>query len=155
VDITIYPQDAARILVGSKVRVWAAGPDGQKVKADGTIAYISPLIRESTRTGLARAVITNDKGLWRPGLFVTAEIITAQNQAAVIVPNDAVQTVENQTVVFVAEDDKFEKRVVVLDQSSQTHSGVKSGLKPGERYIAKGAFVLKAELSKGTGEHEH
>jgi len=155
VDITIYPQDAARVRVGSRVRLTAPGPDGRAVTADGTISYVSPVLRESTRTGLARAVIANDAQLWRPGLFVTAEIIVGEEEAAVLVPNDAIQTIENQPVVFVAEEGAFGKRAVILGGSDDARSQVLSGLKPGERYVSKGAFILKAELGKGTGEHEH
>jgi len=155
VDITIYSQDAAHVQVGSKVRLSAPGPEGKLARTEGTISYVSPVMRESTRTGVARAVIANDKHLWKPGLFVTAEIVFGQEDVAVLVPNDAIQTIENQPVVFVAENGEFEKRAVVLGKNNDACSQVTSGLKPGERYVVKGAFILKAELSKGTGEHEH
>jgi cobalt-zinc-cadmium efflux system membrane fusion protein len=155
VDITLYPQDAARVRAGSKVRLSAPGPDGQAITAEGTISYVSPVLRESTRTGLARAVIANDGHIWRPGLFVTAEIVVGQEEAAVLVPNDAIQMIEDRPVVFVAENGAFEKRAVVLGRSNDVQSQVVSGLKPGERYVSNGAFILKAELSKGTGGHEH
>ncbi|HOV77528.1 MAG TPA: efflux RND transporter periplasmic adaptor subunit, partial [Sedimentisphaerales bacterium] len=155
VDITIYSEDAAHVQAGSKVRLSAPGPDGKPARVEGTIFYVSPIMRESTRTGVARALIANDKYLWKPGLFVTAEIIFGQEDVAVLVPNDAIQTIENQPVLFVAEKDEFEKRPVTLGKDSDTYSQVTSGLKPGERYVTKGAFILKAELGKGTGEHEH
>ncbi len=155
VDITTYPHDAAQVQVGAKVRVTAPGPGGQPITAEGTISYASPIIRESTRTGLARAVISNDKLAWKPGLFVTAEILVGSEEVPILVPNEAIQTIENQTVVFVAEDGEFEKRPVVVGKVNETHAALVSGIKPGERYVAKGAFILKAELSKGTGEHEH
>jgi membrane fusion protein, heavy metal efflux system len=155
IDITIYPQDAARVQPGSKVRLSAPGPDGHAAKVEGTIFYVSPVMRESTRTGMARAVIANDNHQWKPGLFVTAEIIYGHEDVAVLVPNEAIQTIENQPVLFVAENDEFERRAVVLGKRNDTYSQVVSGLKPGERYVVKGAFILKAELGKGTGEHEH
>ena len=154
-DITTYPQDAAQVETGQRVRVTAPGPGGRPITAEGTISYNSPIIRESTRTGLARAVIPNDTLAWRPGLFVTAEILVGSEDVAILVPNEAIQTVESQTVVFVAEDDEFEKRPVAIGNANETHAALVSGIKPGERYVAKGAFILKAELSKGTGEHEH
>lgn len=155
VDITTYPQDAAQVQPGARVRMTAPGPGGRPITAEGTISYTSPIIRESTRTGLARAVITNDKLAWKPGLFVTADILVGSEDVSILVPNEAIQTMENQTVVFVAEDDEFEKRPVVVGEVNETHAALVSGIKPGERYVAKGAFILKAELSKGTGEHEH
>jgi cobalt-zinc-cadmium efflux system membrane fusion protein len=155
VDITTYPQDAAQVQPGAKVRVSALGPGGRPMTAEGTISYTSPIIRESTRTGLARAILANENLGWRPGLFVTAEIVIGSEDVPILVPNEAIQTVEGRTVVFVAEGDKFEKRPVVVGGANETHTAVVSGIKPGERYVAKGAFILKAELSKGTGEHEH
>ncbi|MBP7936575.1 MAG: efflux RND transporter periplasmic adaptor subunit [Phycisphaerae bacterium] len=155
VDITVYSQDAVYVREGLKVRLSAPGPNGQSAKAEGRIFYVSPIMRESTRTGVARAIITNDNHLWKPGLFVTAEIITGQEDVDVLVPNDALQMIENQAVLFVAENGGFEKRSVALGGENDVYSEVVSGLKPGERYVAKGAFILKAELGKGTGEHEH
>lgn len=155
VDITVYSQDAALVREGSAMRLNAPGPNEQPATAEGTIFYVSPIMRESTRTGVARAVIVNDKHLWKPGLFVSAEIIIGQEDVDVLVPNEAIQMIENRAVVFVAEHDAFEKRTVVLGKENDMYTQVISGLKPGEHYVAKGAFILKAELGKGTGEHEH
>ena len=155
VDITTYPQDAASVPTGARVRVTARGPGDQPITAEGVISYVSPILRKSTRTGLARAVIPNDGLAWKPGLFVTVKILIRADDVAVLVPNEAIQTVEHQTVVFVAEDDGFERRVVTIGRSDDTHTAVISGLNPGERYVANGAFILKAEQSKGTGGHEH
>ncbi len=155
VDITTYPQDAAQVQPGAKVRVSAPGPGGPPMTAEGTISYTSPIIRESTRTGLARAVLPNERLAWKPGLFVTAEIVVDSQDVPILVPNEAIQRVDGQTVLFVAEGDKFEKRPVVVGGTNETHTAIASGIKPGERYVAAGAFILKAELSKGTGEHEH
>lgn len=155
VDVTVYPQDVARVQIGSKLRVLAGGPDGRPVTTDGTIRYVSPLIRESTRTGLARAEIANPTGFWRPGLFVTAEIVTSQKEVSVLVPSDCIQIFEGRQVIFVAHAGQFEPRPVATGRSNRTHTEITSGLRPGEAYVTRGAVMLKAELSKGTGEHEH
>jgi cobalt-zinc-cadmium efflux system membrane fusion protein len=155
VDITTYTHESAQVRPGARVRVSAPGPGGRPMTAEGTISYTSPIIRESTRTGLARAVLANENLAWKPGLFVTAEIVVGSENVPVLVPNEAIQTVEGQTVVFVVEDDGFKKRPVVVGGSNKTHTALVSGIEPGERYVAGGAFILKAELSKGTGGHEH
>ena len=38
---------------------------------------------------------------------------------------------------------------------SGTQAEITGGLKPGERYVAKGAVVLKAELGKSEAGHDH
>jgi len=155
VEISVYPKDVSHIRSGSKLRLTAPGPDGQPVTTEAAISYVSPVIREATRTGTARAVMPNAKGLWKPGSFVTAEVILAEDDVPLLVPNTAVQVMENQSVLFVEEEGGFEKRVVRLGRSSDTHSEVLSGMKPGDRYVIKGGFILKAELMKGSGGHEH
>jgi len=155
VDVTTYPQDANEVRAGQKVRVTARGPRGRAMTTEGTISYAGLIIRESTRTGLARAVISNDGLAWKPGLFVTAEILVALEDVPTLVPNEAIQTIEGQAVVFVAEGGEFQGRPVVLGRSNETHTAVASGLEPGERYVVRGAHILKAEMSKGTGGHEH
>ena len=50
--------------------------------------------------------------------------------------------------VFVQTEKGFEKRGVKLGLSDNLLSEVVSGLQPGERYVAKNPFILKAEMNK-------
>jgi cobalt-zinc-cadmium efflux system membrane fusion protein len=150
VNITVYRQDLSRIAVGQTVHLRA-----DALKADGRISYLAPVLSEATRTATARVVIPNPGKAWKPGTFVTASIVVSKGAAKVLIPNEAIQTLENKPVVFVAEGDGFEPRAVAIGRSDATHSEIVSGVQAGERYVAKGAFILKAELAKGEGGHEH
>ncbi len=154
-DITLYPQEASGVRGGQKARISAAGQDGRPVAVDARLFYVSPIVSGTTRTGLARALVNNESGLWKPGVFVTAEIVLSQENVDILVPHEAIQTIENQPVVFVADEDGFEKRPIAIGKSNSIATEVTSGLKQGDQYVAKGAFILKAELTKGTGGHEH
>ena len=155
-EVTIYPRDAARVRVGSTLRLAGTGARGEPTSAEAQIAYVSPIIREATRTAYARAVIPNPNGQWRPGEFLTGEIVIDRRNVGVLVPNDAVQTLEGQSVVFVQrKGGAFEKRPVAVGESNSTHSEIRSGLKPGEACVVGAASLLKAELAKGEGGHEH
>ena len=68
---------------------------------------------------------------------------------ALLVPKSALQTVEDQTVVFIETAEGFEPQPVSIGRTSQTHVEIAAGLHPGQRYVAEGAFTLKAQLSKG------
>jgi cobalt-zinc-cadmium efflux system membrane fusion protein len=68
---------------------------------------------------------------------------------------EAVQTVENNTVVFIETPTGFVTRQVTLGGSDGKNVQVLKGLSPGERYAASNTFVLKSELGKGSAEHEH
>jgi len=151
-NITVYSRDIARVRMGQKVQVRAEGLDAE---ATAVISYIAPVLDENTRAALARVDLPNEDRRWRPGMFVSAQVEYGRESVRVLVPIDAVQRLENKAVVFVAEGDGFEARPVVVGRSSATHVEVVSGLEPQERYAAKGAFMLKADLVKGAVSHEH
>ena len=74
------------------------------------------------------------------------------------VPEGAVQNVEGETVVFVpvaGTNGAFGKRVVRVGPAAGGLVPVLAGLAEGESYVATGTFVLKAELTKDSGGHEH
>lgn len=151
-DVTVYAQDTPRITIGQAVHIQA---EGFPTEATGKIAYISPLIDESTRTTRARVLIPNTENIWKPGMFVAAQAVLHAEPARVLVPNDAMQTVDNQTVVFIPAGEGFTPQPVTVGRANATMSQILAGLEPGDRYVAQGAFVLKAELGKGEGGHEH
>ncbi|HKO90248.1 MAG TPA: efflux transporter periplasmic adaptor subunit, partial [Polyangiaceae bacterium] len=111
----------------------------------------------------ARIVLKNPGAAWRPGLFVTAEVVVDQGPAAVVVEEEAVQTVEGQEVVFVQQADGFDARPVQLGRRGAAAGGerpgrvieIVAGINAGERYVSKNSFTLKAELGKSEAGHEH
>jgi cobalt-zinc-cadmium efflux system membrane fusion protein len=151
-SVTVYAQDTPRINVGQTVHLSA---DGFSSEATGKIVYISPLVDEATRTATARVLVSNPERRWKPGVFVTARIVLAKEPVRTLVPNDAIQLVENTPMVFIPEDDAFAPRPVTVGRTNATHSQILAGLEPGDRYVMNGAFVLKAELGKGEGGHDH
>jgi cobalt-zinc-cadmium efflux system membrane fusion protein len=151
-NVTVYAQDIPRINVGQTVHL---SVDGFSTEATGSIAYLSPLVDEATRTATARVLVPNPDKRWKPGVFVTARIVLAKELMRTLVPNDAIQTVNNTPVVFVPEDDAFAPRPVTVGRTNSTHSQILTGLGPGDRYVMNGAFILKAELGKGEGGHDH
>ena len=151
VNLSVYQKDLPHLARGQGVRI-SAGRGA--VEADGKIDYVSPMIDETTRTGLARVVLANPKGRWRPGLFVSASVDVKESPVAVLVPKSAVQSLGEERVVFVEEDDGFEAREVKLGRSDATNVEILSGLSAGTRYVVRGGFALKAKIAtSGLGAH--
>jgi cobalt-zinc-cadmium efflux system membrane fusion protein len=147
VDLRVYQKDLPSVRKGQPV-VIAAGqgiPDAQ-----GTIAYIGPLVGEQTRTALARVVLPNPDGHWRPGVFVTGTVVVKDIDIPVLVSKTALQTIDERPVVFVETDTGFQPQPVTLGRSNETRVEVTAGLTPGQRYVTSGAFTLKAQLAKST-----
>src|SRR5262249_4893380 len=100
IELAVAQEDVDRVVVGSAVRV-AAAPGVADVEA--RVAWVGPVVDETTRTATARVVLPNGDGRWRPGTFVTARVLEAA-LAGVVVPRAAIQTLAGQPVVFVATD---------------------------------------------------
>ena len=129
----------------------------------GKVTYIAPALDERTRTGQVRIEIPNTNNRLRPGMFGTVMINETRDDMhssadILSVPKSAVFTVEGGPAVFVpSENEKntFEKRAVTIGPVLGGNVTVISGLEEGESYVAKGGFILKAELGKEGVAHEH
>lgn len=152
VDLNIYRQDAARVKTGQTVMI--DGGDGLH-KAKGTIAYISPFGAENTQTLLARVVLPNADGEWRPGLFITGEILLEEVEVPLAVKASAVQTFRDWTVLFVNEGNFYEPLVIEPGRRDGEWVEIVSGLKPGLRYVAENSFIIKADILKSGASHDH
>ena len=152
VNLSIYQMHLPKVTVGQKVVISV----GQGVPdARGVISYISPSVDEHTRTATARVVLPNRGGRWCPGLFVEGKITIEEEEVALLVPKSALQTMEGRTVVFVQTQESFRPQPVQIGRTNDTWAEVLSGLTPGQKYVSKGGFVLKAELLKGAFGDEH
>jgi cobalt-zinc-cadmium efflux system membrane fusion protein len=143
VDLSITQKDFPHIVRGAEVTVSAGYgiPD-----ARGVIEYVSPVLGEATRTATARIVLPNPEGLWRPGLYVSASLTVAETEVPVMIPRTAAQYLDEEWVVFVEEGDGFEPVPVGLGRGDDERVEVVSGLSPGQRYVAEGAFECKAKV---------
>jgi cobalt-zinc-cadmium efflux system membrane fusion protein len=152
VDLDVYRRDFARLRAGQPVRVDPG--DGSPI-GETQLAYLSPVGSASTQTLLARAVLPNPDRSWRPGLFVTAEVEVGASSARVAVPHEALQRMRDRDVVFLAAGDVFEAQPVELGRRDGAQVEITSGLDPGQRYVAAGSFILKAEAGKSGASHDH
>ena len=72
-----------------------------------------------------------------------------------VVPEAALQTWEEQTVVFARTAEGFEARPVKPGRRDGGQVEIHQGLAAGTQVAAAGSFVLKSELGKGSAEHSH
>ncbi len=146
-DLRIYQKDLPKIQEGQQVEIFSGKglPTSQ-----GTISYIGPRINENTRTGLARVVLPNTNGIYRPGLFITGRIEIEEINAPVVVPLSAIHSVEGEDVIYVVaeEGQGFEPRDVETGHRDNMSAEISKGLQPGESYVSQGGFFLKADSQK-------
>ena len=151
VVISVYQSALPQVAVGQPVTLTAGRGT---LEATGTVAYITPVVDQATRTASARVVLPNPDGAWRPGLFVDATIYNPR-PAPVVVARRAIQSLEQRPVVFVAEGDHFEARPVRVGEAGRSRVEIAEGLSPGERFADERSFLVKAELAKGGAGDAH
>jgi len=151
-EMTVYPKDLNSVKLGQRVTVRAAALNAA---AEGRVAYVGSLVGEQTRSAKARVTLPNPDRSWRPGLFVTVDLVQDEREVPVAVPVDAVQSLRDWKVVFGRYGEFFEARPVELGRSDGQWVEVVKGLNPGTQYAAAGSFVLKADLGKAGASHDH
>ena len=151
-EFVVAPKDLASVRVGKPATVASTA---FAETAHGKVSYVGALLGQQTRAASARVTLENPDMAWRPGLFVSVNVVTSKRDSAVTVQADAVQTVENETAVFVEIPGGFYVQPVKLGKTSGKQAEVLSGLRPGTRYVTDNAFVIKSELGKASAEHAH
>lgn len=151
-DLAVHRPDFGRVRLGQPVSIDAG--DGAPPAA-ATISYLSPIGAPDTQTLLARAVLPNPDGRWRPGLYVTAEVEVETAEVPIAVCTSALQRLRDRDVVFVADGDVLEAQPVELGRRDADRVELRAGLAAGQRYVAEGSFLVKAEIGKAGASHDH
>ena len=143
--------------VGEHVNVRSDAWPGRNFS--GTVSLIGSTLDPATRTLQVRASLANTMTALKPQMFVTATISESSSQdsasaaqrQAIFIPEDSLQEVNGVQVVFVTGDGtRFTARALQTMPPVNGQVEVSSGLHAGERIAVAGAFMLKAELLKGT-----
>ena len=76
------------------------------------MVYVAPFGQAANQTLTARVLLDNPERRWAPGLYVTADVTLAETTVPLAIRNEAVQTLEGRSVVFVQGAEGFEPRDV-------------------------------------------
>lgn len=151
VDLRAIGTDADRLRAGQQVRIASATGEARTI---GTIERLLPLASAGQGV-VARASIANDEGLWRPGMTVSAEVTIATHQAALAVRESGLQAFRDFSVVFAQVGDTYEVRMLDLGRRDGQYAEVLAGLKPGERYVTRQSYLIRADIEKSGASHDH
>jgi len=110
----------------------------------GHIAELSPAISTETRTFKGVIQIDNPNLKLRPGMFVKANIITAQKDSTIVIPKDIIMTGNRGKYVFVVgRNSTAEDRWITTGIENQENVEVLEGLSKNDRLIIKGFETLR------------
>ncbi|MBV6777989.1 efflux RND transporter periplasmic adaptor subunit [Xanthomonas euvesicatoria] len=152
VDLHIFGADAGHITAGAPVTVTRIS-DG--VVAQTNLERVLPGTATASQSTVARTVLRNSDGLWRPGSAVKARVTVAQQPAAMVVPVGALQRFRDWDVVFVRVGDVYEVRPVKLGARDAQQVQVLSGLAVGDAVVVEQSYLVKADIEKSGASHDH
>ena len=150
VEVSVLAADARRIAPGDAAVIELANGETR----GAVVRSVTPSLDSESRT--ATVVLQPDGigGLTQgQGLRARIRPEGSDGSTRIVLPEEAVQSVEGGDVVFVRTPNGFQATDVRTGQRSGGRIEIVEGLRAGQSVATRGAFLLKAELGKGEAEH--
>ncbi len=143
VRFDVRTSDINLISVGDTVNVYSENLDHTGTGIVSAVAQSADPYKRSFRV---EAVIPNNTGQFRPGMFVSVRIILDRLENVIAVPREAVITTSAGNAIFTVFNGEAVRREVTLGADLQGRVVVESGLEPGDTVVTLG----QSYLDKGT-----
>jgi cobalt-zinc-cadmium efflux system membrane fusion protein len=144
VMVDIYQEQLAQVHVGDKVLIETPA----KENLEGTISSVGSVVDATTKTLHVRIVTDNKKGVLRPGMFVTAQILVGEGaKQAITVPESSVVYQNEVPYVYVLHQKEGSYQPVAVKLGGKNGSDVEivSGIHAGDIVVSSGADQLRAQ----------
>jgi len=109
---------------------------------NGTVASIDTRLDPVSRAVQVRAIIPNEDGLLKPGMFMSVDLKRDRGEL-VVAPEQAIVPEGSNQYVFVVADGVAEKRIVQLGRRIPGFVAIASGLEAGESVITEGTHKVR------------
>ena len=122
--------------------------DGTIYPETGQLDIIDREINPTTGTLLVQALFDNPEKMLRPGQFVKIRLKVETLKDAIVVPQSAVNQMQNIYQVFVlTSENKLEVRMVEVGERVGSNWVIKKGLSAGEKVVSLGNVnIVKADI---------
>ena len=125
--------------------------DGTKHTTTGTIGPVERAVNSATGTLGVQIYFPNPDNVLRPGQYGRARVLLDTKAGALLVPQRAVQELQNlYSVAIVGGDGKVTFRNVKVGPRVDTLWVIEEGLKPGEQVVAEGLQSLRDGMTVRT-----
>lgn len=144
--------DAMRVRTGDRVELTTS--DGRAI--EGRVRAATGVVDPQSRTATIVVTPTAGTSTLAPGQLVQARILASAGatRGGVMIPQDAVQTLGDRTVVFVRTPQGFKAQPIRIANRSGGMVAIAEGISAGTQIATTNAFLIKAELEKNVGGEE-
>jgi cobalt-zinc-cadmium efflux system membrane fusion protein len=117
-------------------------------KWPGRVAVIGDAVDPVTRTIKVRVELSNPQLRLKPDMFATIRVLLSTSRG-ILVPAASIEREGQTAYVFVGKDNnRFERRKVILGRTVDDRVEVNSGLAPGDTIVSDGVVLLRAEAQE-------
>jgi membrane fusion protein, copper/silver efflux system len=139
----VFQQSMGLIAIGTKGRFTSATRKESAIEADVDLIY--PQVEAEGRTTRVRMQVKNANLTLMPGEYGYVQF-EGRAQTALLVPRDALVDTGDHPYVFVeVSPGELSPRLVELGPEVRDHVEVLAGLKPGDRVVSGGTFLVDSE----------
>lgn len=138
-ELTLPEAHVGAIRQGLAVEFEVAALPGRTFR--GTVAYVSPSLRVSTRDLVFEAVVPNADGALKAGMFASARIATGTERLPVV-PRSALRDDGETVRAFVVKDGRIEERVVQPGAALGDRTAIRAGVAAGEQLVVQPASTI-------------
>lgn len=148
-ELQVFPGQMKYIKSGQNVVI-----TGSDNSVETEIKHIIPSQNEQPYA-IARVLINNPTHEWTTGFLVSAQVAINHLQADLVVPDKAIQFIDNRPVVFVKNGQTYSARTVETGRTDGRFTEILSGLRVGDEYVSENSYLIKADIEKSGASHDH
>ncbi|CAH8281807.1 Cu(I)/Ag(I) efflux system membrane fusion protein [Mariniflexile fucanivorans] len=146
-NFDVYENQIDRFKKGQEVMITTNAYPNKEFK--GKVDFIDPVLNTKTRTVTLRVVLNNKDDVFKPGMFVTANIegSTAKNDDVLTIPASSVLWTGERSVVYLKTNPDqpiFEMLEIKLGNQIGNEYEVLEGLFVGNEIVTNGTFTVDA-----------
>jgi RND family efflux transporter MFP subunit len=147
VSVDIYEYEAPYVHIGQPASMQLSYFPGKTYR--GHVTYVYPTLDPKTRTIKVRLEFPNPGYELKPDMYADIQLAIDYGKQ-VVVPSEAVLNSGTRQVVFIAKPGGyFEPREIKVEDQFDGQYAVLAGLKPGEKIVASGNFLIDSESRLG------
>jgi len=139
-DFSVPENFLASLREGLSIRASAPAFPGRSFA--GSVASIDSRVDMNTRSVTVRALLANDDGALRPGMFLNVTLANDEREALVI-PEEALSPEAERQYVYVVTDGKVSRREVRIGGRRPGRVEILAGLTAGERVVVEGTQKVR------------
>lgn len=146
-NFDIYESQIGLFRKGQQVKITTNAYPNREF--NGTVDFINPVLNTQTRTVKLRVVLDNKSDIFKPGMFVSANIKASQNGSneKISIPASAVLWTGERSVVYLKTNPDspiFEMKEISLGNKIGDNYEVLDGLFLGNEIVTNGTFTVDA-----------